>query len=86
MIVSNPPYIRTNMISILQEEVKDHEPLSRAGRRSATGLDFYRTIVDEGGRPSEAGGLPARGDRPRPGRGSAQNAEGFGKIFAGGGN
>ena len=26
-LVSNPPYIRTRMISILQEEVKDHEPL-----------------------------------------------------------
>ena len=46
MIVSNPPYIRTNMISILQEEVKDHEPLnSLDGGRD--GLDFYRTIVEK---------------------------------------
>ena len=46
MIVSNPPYIKTNMISILQEEVKDHEPLSALdGGRD--GLDFYRRIVDE---------------------------------------
>lgn len=46
MIVSNPPYIKTNMISILQEEVKDHEPLSALdGGRD--GLDFYRTIVDK---------------------------------------
>ena len=45
MIVSNPPYIRTNMISILQEEVKDHEPLNALdGGRD--GLDFYRTIVE----------------------------------------
>ena len=46
MIVSNPPYIRTNMISILQEEVKKHEPLSALdGGRD--GLDFYRTIVEK---------------------------------------
>ena len=46
MIVSNPPYIRTNMISILQEEVKKYEPLSALdGGRD--GLDFYRTIVEQ---------------------------------------
>ncbi len=46
MIVSNPPYIRTNMISILQEEVKDHEPLNALdGGRD--GLDFYRAIVEK---------------------------------------
>ena len=46
MIVSNPPYIRPNMISILQEEVKDHEPLNALdGGRD--GLDFYRTIVEK---------------------------------------
>lgn len=46
MIVSNPPYIRTNMISILQDEVKKHEPLAALdGGRD--GLDFYRTIVEK---------------------------------------
>ncbi|MDO4745855.1 MAG: peptide chain release factor N(5)-glutamine methyltransferase [Bacillota bacterium] len=44
MIVSNPPYIRTAMISILQEEVKEHEPL-KALDGGRDGLDFYRTIV-----------------------------------------
>ena len=45
MIVSNPPYIRTNMISILQEEVKSHEPL-KALDGGRDGLDFYRIIVE----------------------------------------
>lgn len=46
MIVTNPPYIRTRMISILQDEVKDHEPLTALdGGRD--GLDFYRVIVAE---------------------------------------
>ena len=44
MILSNPPYIRTAMIEILQEEVKTHEPRAALdGGRD--GLDFYRTIV-----------------------------------------
>lgn len=46
MIVTNPPYIRTAMISILQEEVKSHEPLAALdGGRD--GLNFYRIIVKE---------------------------------------
>ena len=44
MIVSNPPYIKTGMIPLLQEEVKDHEPLA-ALDGGADGLDFYRRIV-----------------------------------------
>ena len=46
MIVSNPPYIRTNMISILQDEVKKHEPL-KALDGGRDGLDFYRIIVEK---------------------------------------
>lgn len=45
MIVTNPPYVKTAMISILQEEVKSHEPLS-ALDGGKDGLDFYRIIVE----------------------------------------
>ena len=55
MIVSNPPYIRTNMISILQEEVKVHEPRAALdGGRD--GLDFYRIIVDKAADHLKPGG------------------------------
>ena len=56
MIVSNPPYIRTAMISILQEEVKTHEPLGALdGGRD--GLDFYRIIVDQAADHLKPGGF-----------------------------
>lgn len=46
MIVSNPPYIKTYMIPILQDEVKEHEPiLALDGGKD--GLDFYRRIITE---------------------------------------
>ena len=46
MIVTNPPYIKTNSIAMLQEEVKKHEPLMALdGGRD--GLDYYRIIVDK---------------------------------------
>ena len=55
MIVSNPPYIRTNMISILQEEVKKHEPLTALdGGRD--GLDFYKIIVEQAADHLTSGG------------------------------
>lgn len=47
MIVSNPPYIRSDVIPTLMEEVKDHEPMS-ALDGFEDGLYFYRRIIDEG--------------------------------------
>ena len=56
MIVSNPPYIRTAMISILQEEVKTHEPLGALdGGRD--GLEFYRIIVEQAADYLKPGGF-----------------------------
>jgi release factor glutamine methyltransferase len=45
IIISNPPYIPTQDISDLMEEVKDHEP-ALALDGSADGLYFYRIIID----------------------------------------
>ena len=46
MIVSNPPYIKTSVISGLQEEVRLHDPfLALDGKED--GLFFYRKIIEE---------------------------------------
>ena len=46
MIISNPPYIRSDVIEGLEPEVKDHEPrLALDG--TADGLEFYRRIIRE---------------------------------------
>ena len=55
LIISNPPYIRTDMIPLLQEEVKDHEPmLALDGGRD--GLDYYRRIAADAPRYLKDGG------------------------------
>lgn len=46
MIVSNPPYIRTNMIALLQDEIKNCEP-REALDGGRDGLDYYRRIVKQ---------------------------------------
>ena len=48
MIVSNPPYIASEEIGFLMEEVRDHEPLM-ALDGGTDGLDFYRRILDGAG-------------------------------------
>lgn len=44
LIISNPPYIKSSLIALLQDEVKDHEPLL-ALDGGKDGLDYYRRIV-----------------------------------------
>ena len=40
IIVSNPPYICSDVIPTLMEEVREHEPM-----QALDGLDFYRKII-----------------------------------------
>ena len=56
MIITNPPYIKSNMISILQEEVKAHEPL-KALDGGRDGLDFYKIIVENADKYLKQGGF-----------------------------
>ena len=46
LIVTNPPYIRTEDLDGLQREIKDHEPMD-ALDGGQDGLDFYRRIAAE---------------------------------------
>ena len=55
MIVSNPPYIRTDVIETLQEEVRQHDPLLALDGKE-DGLYFYREIVDTARRFLVSGG------------------------------
>lgn len=56
VIVSNPPYIRRDVIGALQREVRDFEPMA-ALDGGVDGLDFYRRIVSDA--PLQSGGLLA---------------------------
>ncbi len=46
VIVSNPPYIRTEVILSLQEEVRLHDPMQALDGKE-DGLYFYRRIIEE---------------------------------------
>lgn len=46
VIVSNPPYIATDVIKVLSPEVRDHEP-RMALDGSTDGLAFYRRIIPQ---------------------------------------
>lgn len=55
MIVSNPPYIASDAIASLMEEVRDHEP-KMALDGGPDGLDFYRRILEGAGDHLKKGG------------------------------
>jgi release factor glutamine methyltransferase len=45
VIISNPPYIKSDVIPTLQREINEHEPMS-ALDGGADGLDYFRRIID----------------------------------------
>lgn len=46
LIISNPPYIRTADIQMLESEVKDHDPYMALNGKE-DGLHFYRRIIKD---------------------------------------
>ena len=56
IVVSNPPYIRSDVIGTLMSEVKDYEPLL-ALDGSEDGLKFYRIIADRAPEYLNNGGM-----------------------------
>lgn len=56
IIVSNPPYIETDVIGTLMPEVREHEPMM-AFNGGADGLTFYRRIVQGAGDHLNRGGM-----------------------------
>lgn len=56
MIVSNPPYIETDVIGTLMPEVREHEPVM-ALDGGKDGLSFYRRIVRGAGDHLKRGGM-----------------------------
>lgn len=58
VVVSNPPYIRKDIIPTLMEDVKNYEPhLALDGGKD--GLDFYRKITEQSLQVLNEGGLLA---------------------------
>lgn len=55
LIVSNPPYIPTGEIAVLEPEVRDHDPRA-ALDGGGDGLVFYRRIATEGASRLRSGG------------------------------
>lgn len=56
MIVSNPPYIKTDVIDTLMPEVRKHEPMM-ALDGGDDGLSFYRRIAADAGAYLNGGGM-----------------------------
>lgn len=56
MIVSNPPYIKSQVVTTLMPEVRDYEPhLALDGKED--GLYFYRKLASEAGKFLTPGGM-----------------------------
>ncbi|MCR4749788.1 MAG: peptide chain release factor N(5)-glutamine methyltransferase [Lachnospiraceae bacterium] len=55
IIVSNPPYIRSDVIPTLMEEVRDYEPLLALDGKE-DGLHFYREIIKKSPQYLNGGG------------------------------
>lgn len=56
MIISNPPYIKSQVVTTLMPEVRDYEPhLALDGKED--GLYFYRTLAKEAGKFLTPGGM-----------------------------
>ena len=55
LIVSNPPYIPSDVIKDLEPEVRDYDPLS-ALDGGEDGLSFYRRMIPQAGRYLDPGG------------------------------
>ena len=61
IIVSNPPYIKSDIIETLAPEVKDHEPrLALDGGED--GLDAYKVIANNAAAHLKDGGVPIAED------------------------
>jgi release factor glutamine methyltransferase len=58
VIVSNPPYIRSDIVPTLDREVREHDPLL-ALDGGADGLDAYRAIAEGGGTFLKPAGIVA---------------------------
>lgn len=56
VIVSNPPYIKTDVIDTLMPEVREHEPVM-ALDGGMDGLVFYRRIAEDAGTFLNGGGM-----------------------------
>ncbi len=56
IIVSNPPYIPSNVIPTLMEEVREHDPLMALDGKE-DGLFFYREIIGQAGEYLYPGGM-----------------------------
>ena len=56
LIVSNPPYIRSDVIDTLMDEVRLHEPLTALDGKE-DGLYFYRRIISESRLHLNRGGM-----------------------------